>query len=120
MAELLAKAFTRPVERLQAIADQLEQSGTLTAGSLRELRQVIQVLTDSPSGLDRHTAVMLSGAAEIFGTGSFKRSVSSLAAAADSLESGSLGRNASAMTEAAGSIADSVEWLRRNRGYFDQ
>ena len=119
MAELLAEAFTPPVERLQAIADQLERTGTLTAASLRELRQVIHVLMESPAGVDRHTAVMLADAAEIYGTGSFRRSASDLAAAADYLTSGTLGLSVSAMTEAAESIASSVDWLRRNRGYFD-
>ena len=120
IGELLAEAFTPPVERLQAIADQLEQTGTLTAASLRELRQVIGVLMDSPVGPDRRTALMLAEAADVYGTRSFTRAASQLSAAADSLAFDNLGRHVSAMSDAAESIAASVAWMRRHRGDWDR
>lgn len=120
IGELLTEAFSPPIERLQAIADQLEQTGTLTSASLQELRQVIGVLMDSPAGPDRRTAAMLAGAAEIYGTGSFTRAASQLSAAADALASRGFGRQVSEMSGAAESIARSVEWLSRHRGYWDR
>jgi hypothetical protein len=120
IGELLAEAFTPPVERLQAIADQLEQTGTLTAASFRELRQVIGVLTDSPAGPDRRTAAILSDAAAIFGRRSFEQAASALGGAADTLSVREFSRHVSVMSEAAQSIASSVEWLRRHRGDWDR
>lgn len=120
IGELLAEAFSPPVERLQAIADQLEQTGTLTAASLRELRQVIGVLMDSPAGPDRRTAAMLADAAEIYGASSFGQAASHLSAAAEALDSGSFSQHVSVMSGAAESIAESVEWLRHHRGDWDR
>jgi hypothetical protein len=123
IGELLAEAFSPPIERLQSIADQLEQTGTLNAAALLQLRQVVRVLRDSSVGVDRHTALMLAEAADIYGTGSFTRAAAQLYSAADGLTSGiftTFDRNVTTLSDAADSIAESVNWLRRNRGSWSQ
>jgi hypothetical protein len=75
--------FTPPVKRLQQIADQLEETGTLNAQTVIELRQVVEVMTSSPAGPDARTAAMLADAAAIYGSRQFQETVSKLREAAD-------------------------------------
>jgi hypothetical protein len=119
LTDLLTEAFAPPIERLQSIADQLERTGTLTADSLGELKRIIRVLADSPTGLDSLTAKLVADAAEVYGTPSFNQAASHLADAADVLSVSGFASNSSVIMDAADSIANSVDWLRRNRGYFD-
>ena len=56
------------MERLQQIADQLEETGTLNADTVAQLRQVVDVLTSTPAGPGARTAAMLGHAAEVFTT----------------------------------------------------
>jgi len=86
IGELLAEAFSPPIERLQSIADQLEQTGTLNAEALLQLRQVVHVLRDSPDGPDWRTAQVLGQAAEVFGTRSFTTAAGQLRSAADVID----------------------------------
>lgn len=85
LTKLLVDAFAPPVERLQAIANQLEKTGTLTVETVAELRQIVGVLTDAPASPDSRTARNLVYAAEILGRGSFGKAATSLAYAAQKL-----------------------------------
>lgn len=87
LTELLEDVFTPPAERLQAIAEQLEQTGTLNRKSVAELRQIVAVLTDAPTGPDARIATLLGFAAEFFGSSSFDKVAKSFAAAAEKLPS---------------------------------
>lgn len=55
----------RYLSRVQ-IADQLEETGTLNAQTVIELRQVVEVMASSAAGTDARTAAMLPGAAEVY------------------------------------------------------
>lgn len=85
LTELLLAVFTPPVKRLQQIADQLEKTGTLNAETVMQLRQVVNVLTSTPSGPDSQTAAMLADAAEIYGSHTFRQAAAQVAEAADLL-----------------------------------
>lgn len=87
LTELLVDVFAPPVERLQAIAEQLEETGTLNAETVVELRQIIDVLTNTPTGPDAGIAASLGYAAEIFGSSNFDTAAKSIAAAAETLPS---------------------------------
>jgi hypothetical protein len=50
LIERLLGVITPPVERLQQIAGQLEETGTLNASTVAQLHQVVDVLTSTPAG----------------------------------------------------------------------
>ena len=56
---LLTQVFSLSAKRLQQIADQLEKTGTLTARTLVQLRQIVQVMNAGPAGTSAETAEML-------------------------------------------------------------
>jgi hypothetical protein len=123
ITDLLTSAFSPPIERLQSIARQLEETGTLNATAVQELQQVVRVMQDSPTGLDRRTALMFAQAADVLATSSFNTAAHELYTGADLLSGAvlaSLRRDVSGLSDAAASIAESVEFLRRNRGYWDR
>ena len=66
LTELLVGVFAPPIERLQQIADQLENTGTLTAETVAELQQVVKVMRTMPAGPDRAVAGALVDAATIY------------------------------------------------------
>ncbi|WP_258401912.1 hypothetical protein [Micromonospora noduli] len=87
----LMKALTElaapPLERLELITKQLEETGTVTAETVAELKQIIRTMSSSESGIDARTARALAYSAEVFGTDSFDRSARALAHAAEVLPS---------------------------------
>jgi hypothetical protein len=83
LTELLLDVFTPPLERLQQITDQLEETGTLNAQTVVELRQVIEVMSTTPMGLDAQTAVMMMDAAEVYGNSKFYQAAMALADTAE-------------------------------------
>ena len=85
LTELLVGAFTPPLERLQEITEQLERTGTLSATTVTELRQILDMLSSTADGVDARTAAGLAYAAEIFGTIHFSRMVRALEHAAEVL-----------------------------------
>ena len=87
LAALLISVFTPPVTRLEKIADQLERTGTLTTDALRELRNIVTVMSDKSGGLEADSARRLAYAAEVFDTQGLRVSANSLAHAADILPS---------------------------------
>jgi hypothetical protein len=97
---LLTQVFSPPAKRLQQIADQLEKTGTLTARTLVQLRQIVQVMNAGPTGTSAETAEMLAYAAGVFGTSGFSDTIEELGAAAESLSSRAI----------AARIRDSGEW----------
>jgi hypothetical protein len=74
-----------PLERLEAITARLEETGTVTAETVADLRQVISRLSMTISGADARTAARLSYAAEMLGTETFRKAAGQLAHAADVL-----------------------------------
>lgn len=85
LTEMLLEVFTPPLERLERIADQLEETGELTAQSLVELRQVIEVMSTTSAGVDGQTAALLAEAAEVYGNPRFYEAALALTDAADFL-----------------------------------
>ncbi|MFI6512159.1 hypothetical protein ACIBCT_31540 [Streptosporangium sp. NPDC050855] len=85
LAEVLTEVFMPPVVRLEQIAEQLERTGTLTSESLGELKEIIAVMQDLPTGPDGATARRLAYAAEVFSTIGLAKSASSLSYAAETL-----------------------------------
>lgn len=87
LTELLLGVFSPPVERLQQIADQLDETGTLNADTVAQLRQVVDVLASTPAGPSARTAAMLAHAADVFSTRAFQNAAASLRQAADIMPS---------------------------------
>jgi hypothetical protein len=87
--ETLMKALTElaapPLERLEAITKQLEETGTVTGETVAELKRIIQTMSSSDIGIDARTARALAESAEVFGNASFERMAERLAVAADVL-----------------------------------
>ncbi|MCE0535549.1 hypothetical protein LWF15_08505 [Kineosporia rhizophila] len=83
--ELLASVFTPPLERLEAIAERLEKTGTVTEGTAQELKQIVDVLRETPS-LDGSTASRLMEAAEIFSSTNLSETARQLSNAAEVLD----------------------------------
>jgi hypothetical protein len=115
LAELLLGAFTPPVERLQQIADQLEETGTLNAGTVAQLRQVVDVLASTPAGPSARTAAMLAHAADVFSTRAFQNAAASLSQAADVMPfyDRTLKTRVAQMQQAADIITATEDHLRR-------
>jgi hypothetical protein len=74
-----------PLERLETITQRLEDTGTVTAETVAELKQIIGAMSMTNLDMDARTASGLSYAAEILGTGSFRTAARQLAHAADVL-----------------------------------
>lgn len=87
LTELLASAFEPPIKRLERIADQLEKTGSLTAGTVTELRQVIDVLVGGP---DQRTAHLLMSAAEMLSVHDLSGTARTLMSAAEILSTSNL------------------------------
>jgi hypothetical protein len=85
LTEMLLDVFSPPLERLEQIADRLEETGTLNAQTVTELRQVIDVMSTTASGLDAQTAAMLVDAAEVYGSHEFRQAASMLTDASEVL-----------------------------------
>jgi hypothetical protein len=90
MATLLTQVFSPPAQRLEQIADQLEETGTLTARALVQLRQVVQVMNAGPARTSADTAQMLAYAAGVFSRSRFREAVLKLGSAADTMSSAAM------------------------------
>lgn len=115
LTDLLVSVFTPPAERLQQIADQLEQTGTLNAETVVQLRQVVDVMTSAPAGPSTRTAEALTYAADVFGTHAFRRAASQLVTAADMLTSSdkTLAAKVAQLQQAADLMSAAADRLRR-------
>jgi hypothetical protein len=74
-----------PLERLETITQRLEETGTVTAETVAELKQIIDAMSTTNVGVDARTASALSFAAEVLGTSSFSRTATQLSNAAEIL-----------------------------------
>lgn len=74
-----------PLERLEAITARLEETGTATAETVADLRQVISTLSMTNPSADARTAARLSYAADMLGTETLRKAARQLAHAADVL-----------------------------------
>jgi len=74
-----------PLERLETITLRLEATGTVTAETVAELKQIISAMSMTNLDVDSRTASRLSYAAEVLGTGSFRTAARQLAHAAEVL-----------------------------------
>ena len=74
-----------PLERLETITLRLEETGTVTAETVAELKQIINAMSMTNLDVDRRTVAGLSYAAEVLGAGSFKVAAGQLAHAAEVL-----------------------------------
>jgi hypothetical protein len=66
LGDALAQAFVPPVDRLNAIADQLERTGAENKQAVNQLREVASMLTDIPLSTDSDTARRLAIVAGVF------------------------------------------------------
>ena len=85
LTDLLVEVFKPPLARLEAVAEQLEKTGTVNAQTVAELREIIEVYSMSGDGIDARAAHLLVDVAEVYGAPEFHRSAQWLAEAADSL-----------------------------------
>jgi hypothetical protein len=116
LTNLLLEVFTPPVKRLQQIADQLEETGHLTSHTVAELRQVIQVMAEGPTGADMLVAEMLANTADVLGTARFSQMAEELAMAADILGSADIGTKISSLHQAAEMLAHASDRIQRISG----
>jgi hypothetical protein len=65
LTDLILSAFAPPIERLQQITDQLEKTGTLAAGTVAELYEVVKVM-QTAEGPDRAVVAWLADTAAIY------------------------------------------------------
>lgn len=115
LTELLLEVFTPPLERLTQIADQLEETGTLNAQTVVELRQVIEVLSTTSARVDGQTAALLAEAAEVYGNPDFRQAAVLLADATGLLPGGILDDRITELRQIAGQIETAS---RRMGGYM--
>jgi hypothetical protein len=81
----LIEIAERPLERLKAITQRLEETGAVTTETVAELKQIIDAMSTTNTGVDARTARTLSYAAEVLGTRSFSDTVRQLSRAAEVL-----------------------------------
>ncbi|WP_146755531.1 hypothetical protein [Micromonospora saelicesensis] len=81
----IASIFEPPLQRLEIITQQLEKTGTLNAQSVADLRGVLSVLAESPTGPDARAVQKLVDAVDQLGGENFPRTVNKLADAADTM-----------------------------------
>lgn len=81
----VAEIFEPPLKRLESLADRLEQTGTLNANAVAELRGIVSTLTDNPVGIDARSIRILADAVDRLGGTSFSRTVSNFSEAADAM-----------------------------------
>jgi hypothetical protein len=85
LMKLLTRIAEPPVKRLEAIAQRLEETHTVSAETVSELRAIIATLSDAGVGVDAATATRLAHAAEVLGTRDLKTTAAGLSHAADVL-----------------------------------
>jgi hypothetical protein len=81
----LIEIAERPLERLEAVTQRLEETGTVTADTVAELKRIIAAMSTPSSDANSRTAAALSYAAEVLGTSSFSKTAGRLAQAAEIL-----------------------------------
>jgi hypothetical protein len=116
LARLLTQVFSPPARRLQQIADQLEETGMLTAQNLLQLRQVVQVMSAGPGRASADAAEMLSYAADVFGRRDFIGMVDQLGTAADTLSSRTLADQIGSLSDIAEILDTASKRIQRNSG----
>lgn len=116
LTRLLTQVFSPPAKRLQQIADQLEKTGTLTARTLVQLRQVVQVMNAGPARTSADTAELLAYAADVFGKSRFSDVVEELGAAADTLSSRKMDARISELHDIAEILSAAAKRIQRNSG----
>jgi hypothetical protein len=116
LARLLTQVFSPPARRLEQIADQLETTGTLTARTLVQLRQVVQVMNAGPARTSADTAEMLAYAAEVFGRSRFGDAVEELGLAAETLSSQTMADRIGELHEIAEVLSAAATRIQRNSG----
>jgi hypothetical protein len=104
----LAALFESPITRLEALTEQLEEAGQLTAQTINELRQITAVLAAAGPGPDARTARALAYAAEVFQLRNLDQAATRLAYAAETLDVAKLNAAANRLSNA----ADQVRHLR--------
>ncbi|MFC4066745.1 hypothetical protein [Actinoplanes subglobosus] len=101
LGDALAEVFVPPVDRLNAIADQLERTGIDNKRAVAQLRQIAAALSDVPPGADATTARRLAYAAEVFATVSLGSTARLLAESAEYYSHSDLAATANRLLEAA-------------------
>jgi hypothetical protein len=79
IASLLIASFTPPLARLEKLTEQLERTGTLTADTLRDLRNIVTVMSNNSTGPEADSARKLAYSAEVFENQALRASARSLA-----------------------------------------
>ena len=116
LTSLLLSVFSPPVKRLQQIADQLEQTGTLNADTVAQLRQIVRVMDTAPARTDMFTAEMLADAAAVFGNSSFHNDVEELMDIAAILSPQKLDATISGLHDAADALSAAAQRIERRSG----
>jgi hypothetical protein len=85
LMKLLAQIAEPPVKRLEAIAQRLEETHTVTAETVSELKAIIAIMSDTGVGVDAATAASLAYAAEVLSARDLKAAADGLNHAAEVL-----------------------------------
>jgi hypothetical protein len=81
--EYMERIFEPPMKRLEALADRLQETGELNEQSLAELNRIVELMRDSPAGVDARVASTLAQAAEILSLLNLDRTADKLLEAAE-------------------------------------
>jgi hypothetical protein len=98
LMSLLAQIAEPPVKRLEAIVGRLEETHTVTAETVAELKAIIAMMSDTGIGVDRATVEGLAYAAEVLNPSDLKAAAAGLNHAADVLP-GVVGRVENAVAQ---------------------
>jgi len=85
LMKMLTGLAAPPLERLGVIARQLEETGTVTAETVADLKRIIRVLSDARTEVDAEAAESLAQSAKVFGADNFHMSARALNVAAQEL-----------------------------------
>ena len=118
LTSLLTRVFSPPARRLELIANQLEKTGTLTARTLTQLRQVVQVMDSDTAATSTDAAEMLAYAADVFNRNRFHDAVEALATAADTLSSSAMRQRIGDLHEIAEILSSTADRIRGSLGDY--
>ncbi|MFI5898304.1 hypothetical protein ACIA5D_50320 [Actinoplanes sp. NPDC051513] len=85
LMKLLTEIAEPPVKRLEAIVERLEETHTVSAETVTELKSIIALMSDTGTGVNAATAASLAYAAEVLNPSDLKAAAAGLNHAADVL-----------------------------------
>ena len=107
----LTESFSPPINRLEAIADRLEDTGRVTTDIVAELRQVTDIIAATRYGPDAVAAGAVAYAAEVFSHLDLRGVAADLTAAAEMFDGVNINGAASRLEQAAEALRSASDYL---------